>query len=556
MTGRSGWWMSAIAAAALAPLVGCTGVIGAGGETPGADPGDGAVASVDAGAGAQPTAVPLARLTSVQYITTVRDLFAPIAIPDVALPPDPAIDGFDNVSAAQTPSPALIEAYQVAAVTVVSAAMADPKALLGCAPASRADEDACASAFLGRFGGRAYRRPLAPDVLAALTGFYASARAGGADFTTAMSSTLQAMLQSPRFLYRIELGTPVPGNTGAVALDGYEMASRLSYLFWNTMPDDALFAAAATTELSTPEGIEKHARRLLGDPRAHDAVVRFHQQWLRFDKMQNLVKDTTMFPTFGAATISALQDSANKYVDSIFFGAGSLGALLTDDHAFVNDALAPIDGVPSPGPSLPLVQVDGAQRSGILTHAGLMAGFAHDTADSPVVRGVFVLDRLLCMPPPPPPPNIPPAPPPSQTNPKTTRDRFAQLHENGVCAGCHHTIDGIGFAFEHYDAVGAWRTQDMGFPVDATGWFNAAPGTNWTFDGAVDLGKKLAQSKLVQACVASHWMRYALGVDAASLDATKVGPVVDAFVAKNLDMRELLVAIVKNDAFRTRVVGP
>lgn len=543
---------SPVAPTALAAALGlsagiaaCTGVIGAG---DGAGGGPGSPGS----SGSSIASPPYARLTDTQYNLTVADLFSPIKIPTQSLPADLTIGGFDNNAASQNPTAPLVEAYHNAAVFVAGAAMNDPTALLGCSPSTRADEDGCASAFFASFAKKAYRHPPDQDELTALGGFYTSQRAAGADFVTAMTLAIEAILQSPRFLYRVEIGAPLAGTSNVVALTPYEMASRLSYLLWNTMPDDALFAAAADGSLGTPEGIDAQARRMLADPRAHAAIVDFHRQWLRFDKMNGLTKDATMFPSFGPNTVASMQSSAEKFVEGVFFGDGMLNTLLTDHNAWVNDDLAPIYGVPSPGPNLTLVSVDAAQRSGILTNAGLMAGFAHQTSDSPVLRGVFVLDRIMCMPSPPPPPNVPPPPAPDAANPHTTRDRFAQLHEQGTCASCHHTIDGVGFGFEHYDAIGKWRTTDMGFPVDSSGWLSGSGDLQGNFDGAVELGQKLAASSQVQTCVASQWTRYALGVDSTGIDAATVAPIATAFASSGGNMRELVVAVTNSDAFRTR----
>lgn len=499
---------------------------------------------------------PLSRLTRAQYQNTVRDLFGAPAVEGLALPPaDVSVGGFDDNTGAQTPSAALIEAYQTAASTLAATALADPAALLKCAPTSRPDEDACAAAFFGSFGKRVYRKPMAPADVQSLLDFYAGRRDAGSDFVSAMRLSVQAMLQSPEFLYRVEVGAPVATRPGMVQLLPYEMASRLSYLLWNSMPDDALYAAADSGELASPEGVEKQARRLLADPKSHDAIRAFYSQWLRFDKMKNLSKDQVMFPGFGTATTAAMQSSADKFVEGVFFEGGTLATLLTDNHAWVNDTLAPLYGVPAPGGAeLKLVPLDPTQRSGILTDVGMMAGFAHETADAPVLRGVFVLDRLLCSPPPPPPPDIPAAPTPSAAEPKTTRERFALQHEQGACAGCHRDIDGIGFGFSHYDAAGQWRTTDSGFPVDASGWFASGSGLEGTFHGAVELGQRLATSPVVQTCVASQWMRYALGVDASGLDDAQVAPVVAAFAASGSKLQELAVAFTKSDAFRLRAV--
>jgi hypothetical protein len=231
---------------------------------------------------------------------------------------------------------------------------------------------------------------------------------------------------------------------------------------------------------------------------------------------------------------------------------------MTDDHAWVNDDLAAIYGVAAPGTStLTRVQLDPSQRSGILTNAGLMAAFAHQTADSPVLRGVFVLRNVMCKDLPPPPPGVNTSPPASSGGAMTTRQEFATQHEQGSCASCHHTIDGIGFGFEHYDAVGAWRTQDDGLPVDSSGWFTGDYDSSLTgtFDGAVELGQKLAQSPTAQACLAKNWLRYALGVDHTGIDTKGLTPIVDAFSAAQLDMHALVIAVTTSDAFLTRVIS-
>ncbi len=535
-------------------LAACVGTLGGDGDPSGS-----------AGTGTGPTgndtpaaASPLARLTSEQYTATLRDLFAPIAVPDETLPGNVFVEGFDNNSTTQTPSAALIDALHANAVDVALHVMKSQAALLGCSPTTRADEDACAATATAALAKKAFRRPVDAAEVAVLVKLYTVLRSDGTtDFSTAMALLIETILQEPDFVYRVETGTPIVGDPLHVQLTPYEMASRLSYLLWNTMPDAALFAAAESGELAQPEGIEKQARRLLADPRAHAAVLKFHSEWLRFSAMDKLTKDGTIFPSFTDATATSLRASTDKYVDSIFFGEGTLTALLTDTHAWVNDDLASIYGVPAPGSSdFTLVSVDKKQRAGILTSAGMMAGFAHETADSPVLRGVWVLDRFMCNVPPPPPKGVNTTLPAAVTGkPLTTRDRFATQHEQGACAGCHHTIDGVGFGFEHYDATGAWRTQDNTLPVDSSGWFSAGNGDlTGGFNGAVELGQKLAASETVQSCVASSWMRYALGVDHRGLDQKGLAPVLAAFQQSQLKLPELVVAITKSDAFRTRPI--
>lgn len=549
-------WLAAWTLAA-----GCTAHL-SGGGTP-VDNNTTAHASGIVAAETQPGPSTLSRLTVAEYKNTLRDLFSPLAVPDQAFPADIAVDGFDNNAAAQTPSAALIEAYHGAAVAAATTAMTEPSQLLGCAPASPSDEGPCVTTFLLAFGRRAFRHPVSAVELSNLQAFYSDARNAGSDFKQALTLTIEAILQSPTFLYRVELG-PLgadgsPVSQGVVRLTSYEMASRLSYLLWKTMPDETLFADADAGNLDTPAGIEAEARRLLADPRAHLGVADFHRQWLRFDKMDRLTKSPTAFPTFTPDTAAAMRASAESFVDGIFFGDGSLKALLTDAHAWVNDTLAPLYDVPAPGSTtLALVPVDASRRSGILTNVGLLAGFAHEAVDAPVLRGVFVLDRLLCAPPPPPPADVNTALPAmaDPTAPQTTRQRFVDQHEQGTCMGCHRLIDGVGFGFEHYDAVGHWRDTDLGVPVDASGLLPSDVDVGGAFDGAVALGQKLADSQSVKACLASEWLRYALGVDRDSIGSAQVQPIVDAFAASESNMRELVIALVKSDAFRTRQVGP
>jgi Protein of unknown function (DUF1592)/Protein of unknown function (DUF1588)/Protein of unknown function (DUF1595)/Protein of unknown function (DUF1585)/Protein of unknown function (DUF1587) len=562
--------------AALVALMGCTGHIGStssvsgidgedglgeggGNGTPGADGGTDDDPTTGGTKGKPAVPSPLSRMTSLQYNNTLRDLFAPIEVPTQSPPADIAVDSFGNNAAAQTASTALVEAYHSAAKEVTAVAMASASEFLGCSPTTRSAEDSCASEFFTRFGRKAYRRPLTAAELSRYEGFYSSLRDDGSDFESGMTLSVEAMLQSPGFLYRVEVGSPVADRDDVVKLLPYELASRLSYLLWNTMPDDKLLDAAKNGGLDDKSGIEEQARRMLEDPRARDAVANFHAEWLHFEKMNDLQKDPTLFPDFNEDTAKSLRASAEKYVETIFFEKdSSLETLLTDDHAWVDDAIADIYEVASPGSKLALVPVDSEQRSGILTNAGLMAGFAHETTNSPVLRGVFILNSIMCTPLPPPPPGVAAtAPAPDEGKPLTTRERFETQHEQGTCATCHHSIDGVGFAFENYDAVGKWRTTEFGLPVDASGWFaDNAGDLAGTFEGAVELGSKLADSALVHACVAEHWLRYALGVDRNGIDRRGLQPIVDAFEASGLSMREMVIALTTSDAFTTRVIVP
>jgi hypothetical protein len=245
-----------------------------------------------------------------------------------------------------------------------------------------------------------------------------------------------------------------------------------------------------------------------------------------------------------------------QFVDYAFWTQNSLSALLTDSHAFVNDSLAPIYGVTPPGSSsLQLVDVDPTQRAGVLTQAGLLAGLANTLNDSPVQRGLLILNSFLCAAPPPPPAGInmtPPAFDPSM--PMTTRQRMQTEHAVGSCASCHTEMDAIGFAFENYDAIGQWRTQDSGLPVDASSNLMGTD-VDGSFVGAIAMAQKLAQSQDVAQCVSYQWLRYSLGLDESQIDEAAAAAVSSTFVAANGAFTELLVAIAKSDYFRSLQVS-
>lgn len=497
-----------------------------------------------------PTAAPapLARLTNREYQNSLRDLFPGVTMPEAELPADIVVEGFDNNTKAQTPSPSLIEQYQTSARAVGAAVIANMSTALPC----QATTDACGAQFIDQFVSRAYRRPLTSEERTSYTTFFSAARSSY-DFPTAVSMVVQAALQSPNFLYRVELAGKAAA--GMAPLTGYEMASRLSYFFWDTMPDQALLDAAASGMLDKPAGVEAEARRLLADPRARVAVANLFRQWLRFDKMDRMPKSSEVFPDWNEQVAESLRSSANKFVERVFWELdGSLDALLTDTKTYVDARIAPLYGVTAAGSGMTLTETNKAQRSGILTQAGLLASFAHETADSPVLRGVFVMDRLLCMAPPPPPPGVTGSIMETMiaTGPMTTRDRFAKTHEQGECASCHHTIDGFGFGFSHYDAVGKWRETENGLAVNAKGWIANTRDADGDFDGVVELGQRLAQSAQVSDCVASQWFRYSLGLGSADVPSCALAPVAKAFTERGADLRELMIATVTSDAFRNR----
>ena len=492
-------------------------------------------------------AAPIARLTNTEYRNTLRSLLPDLSLPQVSLPADVVVEGFDNNAKAQTPSAALIEQYGASAEAVGDSVVAQLHDILPCsATTADNDPDGCAMTFVDSFVSRAYRRPLqAAERTRYLSLFQAANTEYG--FDTAVGMLVQAALQSPHFLYRVE-----PAAAGP--LDGYALASRLSYFLWDDMPDEELLDAAVSGALGRTAGVEEQARRMLADAKARPAVASVFRQWLRFDKMERMPKNVDLFPEWNDQVASSLRSGTERFVDRVFWDMdGSLEALLTDTSSYVDQNTAPLYGVRGQFTSLTLMDTNAQQRSGILTQVGLLAAFAHETTDSPILRGVFVMDRLLCSPPAPPPPGVTGSivENPSTTGMKlTTRDRVAMTHESGECASCHHTIDGYGFGFSHYDAIGRWRDTENGLTVNAAGWIENTQDANGTFNGAVELGQRLAKSTQVSECASSQWYRYSLGLGAADVDSCNLAPIAKAFADSGGSLKELMINIATSEAFR------
>jgi hypothetical protein len=514
-------------------------------EPTGGEPGE-CAGPLDPGAG------PLRRLTPRQYNNAVRDLFPGVPIPTVTLAADPAVNGFENNAEVQTPSALLIEQYQKAALAVTEAAMAEPT-FLPCAVDGGGDPVDCGHTFLRDFGTRAFRRPLTADEDAAFLGFF-DQQLAETNFNVAIQLGMQAFLQAPPFLYFLEFGgAPVEGDI--VALTGHELAARLSFFLWDTIPDAELLAAADNNELDTVDGVAAQAKRMLADPRARGSLVNFHRQWFDFDLVDTINPDPATYPDYTPDLRAAMRSELDRFVEATLFeGPGTFSALLTSTDAEVDAALAGVYDVPAPAPGVwaPAV-LDAARRSGILTRAGFLARTAHAVHPSPVKRGVFVLSRLLCVPPAPPPANVNTNPPddtdPDQ--PKTNRERYAKHTAQDDCASCHKTIDGVGFGFEHYDALGKWRDLDNGFPVDASGEL-VGTDVDGPFDGAVELSQRLAESTQAHDCVVTQVYRYALGRGTTPDDLCALGDLREGFLAQSGDIHSLLLAVVTSDSFRHR----
>lgn len=510
----------------------------------------------DACAGAlDPGPSPLRRLTHTQFANTVRDLFPGVTLPPLTLMVDPEVHGFENNAGAQSPSALLVEQVQRAALAVTEAAMAAPQGWLPCGVDGGADPVGCGHAFLREFGGRAFRRPWTADEAEAFLGFF-DQQLAEAGFAVALPLTLQAIVQAPQFLYFFEFGgAPVDGASGVVALTGHELAARLSYFLWDTTPDAALLAAAAAGELDTAEGVRAAAERMLADPRAREAMVNFHRQWLDFDAIETIDPDPEAYPGYAPELKDSLRGELERFVAWVLFeGPGTFEALLMSPRAEVDAGLAGLYAVEGPADGWAVAELD-ARRAGILTRAGFLAGTSHAIHPSPVQRGIFVLSRLLCAPPAPPPPEVSTElPEETGETPTTNRERYAEHTARTECAGCHRTIDGIGFGLEHFDALGRWRAQDGGQPVDARGEL-VGTDVDGPFDGAIELSARLAGSAQARGCVVTQVFRYALGRSTEAADRCQTARLRAEFEDVRGDMRALLLAVVTSDAFRHRRGG-
>lgn len=497
---------------------------------------------------------PLRRLTRVQYTNTVRDLLG--IDTDVAdgFPTDERLGAFESNAIAPI-SNLGVEQYMNAAETLAADAMTlHHDELVTCDPAAMG-EDPCAETFIRTLGRRAHRRPLSETDVEMYVGLFEGARESS-DFDASLQLVLQTMLQSPHFLYHVEVaGQSDAPSEEIVAVDDYEVASRLSYYLWGSMPDEPLFAAAEAGTLADADGLQEQAERLLNDPRAGETIASFHLQWLHVDDMTAVDKDLELFPDFDEGLKAAMQQEVADFASYVIQeGDGNLRTLMSGSFTVTDDPqLLALYGVQLPAGhrSGEPIELDPQERAGLLTQPALLAKAAHTDQSSPVHRGVVVRENFLCQPLPAPPDDVDDTPPDPDPN-ATTRERFAEHTSSPACAACHVLIDGLGFGFENYDAVGAFRTMEGNLPIDASGEVVATADIDGPFEGAVELAGMLASSTNVQQCVSKQWLNYSLGRVVGDDDACSSEAVYAAFEESDLDVPTLILSVVTSDAFRYR----
>jgi len=544
---------------------------GAGGADPGSNPSSGAAGGTAVTGSGGATAVcdpatvapgraPLRRLTQFEYGNTVRDLLGDTTSPGAALPAETLASGvaiFGNNADNQSVSSLLAEKYDTVAAGIADRATATPAALGKLAPCGStivatsptATEDACARTIVGAVVPKAYRRPLTSAESDELVALYKGIRTGNT-FASGIAGVLEAVLQAPDFLYRIEFGMPDPARPGVKRPTPYEMATRLSYLFWGTLPDATLTATAGTGTLLTNAGVLAQAKGMLDDARSHPIMAYFFDSLLPINNLTSLERDKTLYPTFGATIGNLMHQETQRFLEyEIYEGPGTWTDILTAPYTFVNDALASYYGMAGvTGSAFQKVALDPRKRIGLLSQGGVMAGSTVSNTTSPVLRGSFVVQKLMC--------RIIPLPtgdilamvkPPDPYSFPTARERFAAHRMNPVCMTCHQFMDPVGLTLENYDPVGLWRDTENGVTIDASG---SVPGTSGAAAGPVDMIKLLASADATQTCFASHWLEYAYGRTlTADGDACTQQTVQAAFKAAGYNVKQLLLSLTQTDAF-------
>lgn len=474
------------------------------------------------------------RLTRVQYERTVSALFGqPLAVAQL-LPEDNNALGFDNQASVQEATPTDVEAWQLAAEVVTDLVFeGGAQGLMGCDP-GRAT---CVRDWIEGFGRRAFRRPLTREELDRYERFVEESIVDGTEPGRAVELVVQGMLLSPHFLYLVETGR----ETETTVVDDFALASRLSYLLWNTMPDEVLLGAAEAGELSTPEQIEAQARRMLDDPRSADVVASFYSQWIGVRELRS----AAIPDGFDERLLDAMRASSERFLRSWHAEGGQFDELLTSTRVFVNDELARYYGLDlRPGESLVSAELDPAKYAGLLTRPEMVV--SHSVPPS---RGALILSQLLCTPLALPSDPVPD--PPEGAEYRTRRERF-EAHAEMACArACHTQVDPLGFPFEHYDVYGQWRAMDNGVPVDATA---ELPELGTVVGGevqdAIELSAMLAAEPQVLACHAEQWFTYAHGRPSADDDACGVR-IVEQALATEGKVDDLLLALTRTEAFRS-----
>lgn len=419
-------------------------------------------------------------------------------------------------------------------------------------PSATVTKTEAARKILRNFARRAFRRPVEPEEVDRLLEIAGMAFKEGDDFNQAVGVAIQAALVSPHFLFRPEIDDPK--QKGSHRISHFELASRLSYFLWSSMPDDELFSLADEGTLHDPAVLSRQVARMLQDTRARALVENFGGQWLETRKVEIVTPDRRLFPSFNRSLRSAMKEETERYFWEITSQNRSILEFLDSDYTFVNDRLARHYGLPNvDGPEFRKVSLQGGRRGGILTQGTFLTITSNPTRTSPVKRGKWVLEQVLGTPPPPPPPNVPELTENNAQLTGTLRQRMEQHRKDPNCASCHQRMDPIGFGLENYDAIGAWRERDAGAPIEPAGKLPSGE----SFDGPEQLKKVLQEHKdLFVRCLAEKMLTYALGRGTEYYDRCAVDEIVKATEKADYRFQALILAVVQSEPFQRKAVEP
>jgi hypothetical protein len=503
-----------------------------------------------------PGRAPIRRLTRFEYNNAVADLFGDLTAPASSLPPETigrVGNVFGNDADLQSVSDTLALQWDSVAEGVGTRATTTPAGLAklpACASNAAAD-DTCARTVIDSIASRAFHRAITPTEVDEFLALSKAAR-GTSTFASGIAAVIEAVLQEPEFLYRVELGTPATDQPNLRRPTSDELAARLSFLFWGTIPDATLRAAATNGELSTPQGVMTQAKRLVEAPQARSVVRFFFDNLLPISGLTNLARDPTLFPAY--ATIgSSLREETQQFLDHQIFDSNSPGtwaSALTAPYTYVNGPLATFYGIPGvTGNGFQRVQLpDTTKRLGLLTQSGILTGTITTNKSNPVLRGSFIANKMLCRS-----ISLPTDPAilaqvklPSDVSGATARERFSAHSAQAVCHTCHQQLDPFGFAFENYDPIGQWRDTEGGEMIDAK---VTLPGTTTTVNGPIDLVKDLAAMPDAQTCFAQHWLEFGYGKTLDAGDQCTQWAVNAAFIKTGGNVKQLLLDLTQTDAF-------
>lgn len=497
---------------------------------------------------------PLRRLSRHEYNNVVRDLFGDTREPANSFPSTESGNGFGNDADALSVSNLLVEQYFEVAERVAANAseVANLARWSDCAgDLAGADADAereCARAVLEGLLPAAFRRPTGDAEIDGLLTLRDALDAS--DFEEGMAGVIEAILQSPDFLYRPEFGAGLAMRADARVPTGYEMASRLSFFLWSTSPDEVLVAAAESGELNTAEGVRLHAERMLDSPNARPMLRRFFDAFFSIGGVAGVTRSSELFPDFNSSIGVLMREETHTFIEHVIFdGEGDYRTLLTAPYTMLNEPLAAYYGVPGvSGDDFRRVEINPEQRRGVLTQGAFLTATTHSNFTSPVRRGGFVVQHLLCDEIPAPTGDLAElATPPDPFSAPTARERYSQHSEDAICAMCHRVMDPVGFGFENFDAVGRWRDRENDVLIDAR---VDVPGLEGELDGPVELVLAIAESDDSTSCFAHSFMSYALGREVGGRDDARLeANVQSAFRESGYNIKALVIAVTQSENF-------